>query len=87
MASKFSLEVVTPDKVFYQDDEVEMVIFKTTEGDRAVLKNHVPFVAGLKKGNLRIKIDGNFKEASILEGFVNVQKDKTTILTQSAEWK
>lgn len=86
MASKFSLEVVTPDEVFYKDD-VEMVIFRTTEGDRAVLKNHIPFVAGLKKGNLRIKIDGNFKDASILEGFVNVQKEKTVILTQSANWK
>ncbi|WP_024621189.1 FoF1 ATP synthase subunit delta/epsilon [Metaclostridioides mangenotii] len=86
MASKFSLEVVTPDEIFYKDD-VEMVIFRTTEGDRAVLKNHIPFVSGLKKGELRIKLDGNFKEANILEGFVNVQKGKTVILTQSAEWK
>jgi F-type H+-transporting ATPase subunit epsilon len=86
MASKFSLEVVTPDKIFYEDD-VEMVIFRTTEGDRAVLKNHIPFVSGLKKGELRIKLDGKFKEANILEGFVNVQKEKTVILTQSAEWK
>jgi F-type H+-transporting ATPase subunit epsilon len=86
MASKFSLEVVTPDEIFYKDD-VEMVIFRTTEGDRAVLKNHIPFVSGLKKGELRIKLDGKFKEANILEGFVNVQKEKTVILTQSAEWK
>ncbi|MDR0880487.1 MAG: F0F1 ATP synthase subunit epsilon [Clostridioides sp.] len=86
MANKFSLEVVTPEEIFYKD-EVDMVIFRTTEGDRAVLKNHIPFVAGIKDGILKIKIDGKFTEADIKEGFVNVSKDKTVILTQYAEWK
>ena len=46
MASQFALEIVTPEKVFY-NDEVEMVIMRTTNGDRAILKDHIPFVAGL----------------------------------------
>ena len=51
MASEFALEIVTPEEIFYQDD-VEMVITRTTQGDRAVLKNHIPFVAGLVDGEL-----------------------------------
>lgn len=85
MASEFSLEVVTPDKVFYNDN-VEMVITRTTQGDRGILKNHSPFVAGLVEGTLRVKKDGNFKEAKILGGFITVDKEKTVILTESAEW-
>lgn len=85
MASEFALQVVTPDDVFY-DDQVEMIITRTTNGDRGILKNHIPFVAGLVEGNLRIKKDGKFKEAKIAEGFVTVDKEKTVILTESAKW-
>ena len=49
MANVFALEIVTPQEIFYQDD-VEMVITRTTQGDRAVLKNHIPFVAVLLDG-------------------------------------
>ena len=85
MANVFALEIVTPQEIFYQDD-VEMVITRTTQGDRAVLKNHIPFVAGLVDGELRIKKDGKFKEGRISGGFITVTKEKTTILTESASW-
>ena len=64
MASEFALEIVTPEEIFYQDD-VEMVITRTTQGDRAVLKNHIPFVAGLVDGELRIKKDGKFVQSHL----------------------
>ena len=85
MASIFALEIVTPSEVFYQGD-VEMVITRTTKGDRAILKNHIPFVAGLVDGELKIKKDGKFKSGQISGGFMTVSKDKTTILTESAKW-
>ena len=85
MANVFALEIVTPQEIFYQDD-VEMVITRTTQGDRAVLKNNIPFVAGLVDGELRIKKDGKFKEGRISGGFITVTKEKTTILTESASW-
>ncbi|RDY26105.1 F0F1 ATP synthase subunit epsilon [Romboutsia weinsteinii] len=85
MASEFALQVVTPDTIFY-DDQVEMIITRTTNGDRGILKGHIPFVAGLVEGNLRIKKDGKFKDAKIAGGFVTVDKEKTVILTESAEW-
>ena len=85
MASLFALEIVTPNEIFYQGD-VEMVITRTTQGDRAVLKNHIPFVAGLVDGELRIKKDGKFISGQISGGFMTVSKEKTTILTESAKW-
>lgn len=85
MASQFALEIVTPEKVFY-NDEVEMVIMRTTNGDRAILKDHIPFVAGLVEGQLRVKKDGKFREGKISGGFITVNKEKTTILTEAASW-
>ena len=85
MASQFALDIVTPEKVFY-NDEVEMVIMRTTKGDRAILKDHIPFVAGLVEGQLRVKKDGKFREGKISGGFITVNKEKTTILTEAASW-
>lgn len=85
MANPFGLEIVTPDKVFYKGT-AEMVIVRTTEGDIGILKDHTPYVAGLSIGKLRIKLDGKFTEAAIAGGFVQVDKEKTTILTEAAEW-
>lgn len=85
MASEFELEIVTPDKIFY-NGTAEMIIVRTTEGDRGILKNHRPLVAGLTTGTLRIKKDGKYQDAKISGGFMNVDKEKTVILTESANW-
>lgn len=85
MASEFSLKVVTPSNTFY-DGDVEMIVVRTTKGDKGVLKGHIPFVSGIPVGTLKIKKEGSFKEAKIAEGFINVTQDKTVILTEFAEW-
>ena len=85
MANPFGLEIVTPDKVFYKGT-AEMVVVRTTEGDIGILHNHTPYVAGLSIGKLSVKQDGKFIEAAIAGGFIQVEKEKTTILTEAAEW-
>ena len=85
MANPFGLEIVTPDKVFYKGT-AEMVVVTTTEGDIGILRNHTPYVAGLAVGKLRLKLEGKFTEAAIAGGFIQVDKEKTTILTEAAEW-
>lgn len=85
MASLFKLDIVTPDKQFFQD-EVEMVIVRTTEGDIGVLDDHEPLVAPVSIGMIRIKKDGEYKAAACAGGFINVDETGTTIITDSAEW-
>ncbi|MBV1758810.1 MAG: F0F1 ATP synthase subunit epsilon [Dethiosulfatibacter sp.] len=83
--SKFMLEIVTPERLFYED-EVEMVIARGVEGDIGILKGHEPFVTPLQIGTLRIKIDGQFKLAAISQGYMQVTKEKVVILADTAEW-
>ena len=73
MANVFALEIVTPDKTFYNGN-AEMIVVRTTEGDRGILKNHRPLVAGLSIGTLRIKLDGKFKDAKISSIFIDSSK-------------
>jgi F-type H+-transporting ATPase subunit epsilon len=85
MASTFELEIVTPDRNFFEG-EVEMIVVRTVRGDVGILKDHIPFVSPLAIGSIRIKKDGKYKEAACADGFIRVSKEKTTILTDSAEW-
>lgn len=82
----FRLKVVTPRKIFYEE-EVEMAIFRTTVGDRAIMDKHRPLVSGVKEGILKIKVEGQFREANIGNGFVTVDdKTYTTLITEKADW-
>lgn len=81
-----SLKIVTPRQTFY-DGDVEMVIFRTTVGDRAIMKNHVPVVAGIVEGKVKIKKDCKFIEGEIGDGFVTVEHNHVTLLTEFAKWK
>lgn len=83
--SKFMLEIVTPDKRFFED-EVEMVIVRGQEGDLGILKGHTPLVTPLDIGRIKIKQNGEFREAAIAQGYVEIAKEKTTIITDSSEW-
>ncbi len=85
MASTFPLEIVTPDKMFFEGD-IEMVSVSGTEGQLAILKDHIPLVTPLAVGKVRIKQNGEIREAAVAEGYLDVSKDKATIVTDAAEW-
>jgi F-type H+-transporting ATPase subunit epsilon len=85
MASTFNLEIVTPERKFFSD-EVEMVILKTPEGEMGILAGHTPMVVAVAIGPIRIKKGGEWLEAVLTEGFMEIKQDKTVILTDSAEW-
>lgn len=85
MANLLKLDIVTPDRSFFSDD-VEMVVVRTTEGDMGFLYDHEPLVAPLAIGAVRIKQDGKFRTAACSGGFVSVDEDVATIITDTAEW-
>ena len=86
MADKtFNLQIISPTRVFF-DEAVDMVEMKTTEGEIGVLAGHIPLTTILEPGELRIKTDGNVREAALHDGFVQIQKDKVTVLAESCEW-
>ena len=81
---QFELKIVTPEKVIYQD-MVEAVSVSTREGEITVLPNHLPIIAALKPGELRIKIGGKMSLFAITRGVAEVDGKTMTILTDAAE--
>lgn len=84
--AQFRLEVVTPNRKFL-DEDIEMLVTRTIDGDIAILKDHIPLVTPLSIGILKINYpDGTSKTAALCGGYMEVTKEKTTIVTESAEW-
>ncbi len=84
--NKFHLEIVTPDKHFFEDD-VLMVIIRTTEGDIGILKDHEPIVTPVSVGELKIKLENNEEKiAACAGGFLTIDEDRVIVITDSAEW-
>lgn len=87
MADKlFKLEIIAPDRVFYNDD-VGMVEYNTSEGEVGVYANHIPMTQIIAPGELIItESDDSKKHAALHTGFVEIGTDKVTILTEAVEW-
>jgi F-type H+-transporting ATPase subunit epsilon len=86
MADTFRLEIVTPERLFY-DGQVEMVIVRTLSGDEGFMANHAWACKLLNTGELWLKEEGSrdYRVAAISGGFIDV-KTETIIFTDSAEW-
>ncbi|KAB2336517.1 F0F1 ATP synthase subunit epsilon [Cytobacillus depressus] len=78
------VSVVTPDGPVYESD-VEMVSTKAGSGELGILPGHIPMVAPLQIGAVRLKNGGKTDFVAVSGGFLEVRPDKVTILAQSAE--
>jgi F-type H+-transporting ATPase subunit epsilon len=78
------VNVVTPDGPVY-DADVEMVSVKAQSGELGILPGHIPMVAPLKIGAVRLKRGSETKLVAVSGGFIEVRPDKVTILAQAAE--
>ncbi len=85
MPKTFRLEIVTPEKVFFEGD-VESLIVETPEGQLGLLADHAPLVIGLRPGIMRFGTATDKKTAVNTDGFIEVQRDKTIVLCQTMEW-
>ena len=83
--NSFLLRVITPDRVFYEN-QVQMVEFDTTEGEIGVLPGHIPMTVIIRPGILTITEAGGDKEAALHAGFAEILPNRVTILAEIIEW-
>ena len=84
--STFSLQIITPEKIFFEG-EVQRVIVRTTEGDVGILAKHEKYVAALPSGPVKITMpDGTERLAALSGGAVKVSPAQTAILANAVEW-
>lgn len=81
----FNLKVYSPNRIFFEG-EVDMIELTTTEGEMGIYKNHIPLTAIVAPGILRIHKDGEVKEASLVEGFLQILPEEVIVLSEACEW-
>ncbi len=85
MSRSLSVEVVTPAATIFQG-EAEMVVAMTTDGEVGILPLHVPIVAELAPGELRLK-QGTVEDTQVFAtygGYLQCADDHMIILTDNA---
>ena len=83
--NKLHLSIVTPERIVYQD-EVDSVSVMTDMGELTILPHHVPLVANLRSGELRLRKNGTEQFMVSSTGFLHVRsKNEIIILADTAE--
>lgn len=79
-----NVNIVTPDGPVYES-AVEMVSTKAQSGELGILPGHIPMVAPLEIGAVRLKKEGRTELVAVTGGFLEVRPEQVTILAQAAE--
>ena len=85
MSAEYSLEILTPERQFFQG-QVQALTIPAPDGELTVLAGHAPLIVPLVVGVLRIKQEDSWKEAFTSEGFMEVRADGVLVFSQACEW-
>ena len=77
------LEIVTPEAKVYTET-VDEVGLPTSEGRMHILPHHIPIIAKLNAGEIKVRRDKQEEMLAVGSGFVEVFGDKVSILTDQA---
>lgn len=83
--AKLRVEVVTGDRIVFQEDDVDMVIAPGADGTLGILPRHAAIVSLLAMGEMRVKKGGTEESLVVFGGFLEVAHDQVRVLADSAE--
>lgn len=78
------LEIITPEKSVL-NEEIDELLVPTAKGQIGILPHHINLVTEIISGEMIIRTNGKDRFYAITGGFLEVKKDKVTILADYAE--
>lgn len=85
MAKTLHFEIATPERVVFSAPAVESITLPTAMGEITILPDHLPLVASLVPGEVRVKVSGQEILMAVSGGFLEVRPEKVTVLADTAE--
>jgi F-type H+-transporting ATPase subunit epsilon len=80
-----SLQIITPERVVFEESGVESVTLPGSEGELTVLPQHAPLMTELRPGALTFRKSGAEIDVALSGGFLEVRDDKVIVLADTAE--
>ena len=78
-------QIATPEKVVFDAATAESISLPTKMGEITILPDHLPVVASLVPGEVRVKIGGQEVVMAVSGGFIEIKPGKVVVLADSAE--
>lgn len=82
--SQLEVELVAANGKIWEGS-ARQVSARGVEGDLGILPGHVPMLTALGEGEIRIEGDGGGKTIVVERGFMSVDRDRVTIVTDSVK--
>ena len=82
--SALQVELVAADRRVWEG-EASMVIGRTLDGELGILPGHTPLLGVLGQGEVRITTDSGVITVDVDGGFMSVDHDRVTIVTETAD--
>ena len=80
MSEIIQVDIVTPEKKIFSENNVLSVNVPGIEGDLEILNNHIPIITFLKPGRINIEAEGSEKSFFISDGVLEFNSNVLTIL-------
>ena len=83
MSEKFTIEIISPDRLILKKD-VSEVVLPSFEWEMGILKDHIPLITFLRPGLIKI-VEETEKILFVEEGTVEFANNNLLILTSTAK--
>jgi ATP synthase F1 epsilon subunit len=80
MSETIQVDIVTPEKKIFSENNVLSANVPGIEGDLEILSNHIPIITFLKPGRINIEVEGSKKSFFISDGVLEFNSNVLTIL-------
>ena len=80
MSETIQVDIITPEKKIFSENNVLSVNVPGIEGDLEILSNHIPIITFLKPGRINIEAEGSKKSFFISDGVLEFNSNVLTIL-------
>ena len=84
MANTLYLEIIASDHKFYAGP-CEEVVFPAIDGLYGVLPGHEPMVTALDAGELKFRVDNEWRYVAVSDGFVQILPQRVILLADTVE--
>ena len=82
MENTFAIEIISPEKVIFSDNNAQEVVLPSYEGEMGILKDHTSIISFLKPGIVKIlKTSDTINSFFVEDGIIEFYDNSLTVLS------
>ena len=82
MEDAYKINIVSPEKIIFSDENIQEVVLPSYEGEMGILKDHIPIISFLKPGIVKIfKLSEKVSSFFIEDGIIEFYNNSLTVLS------